>query len=62
MADLDLELKQITKIYPGGTLAVEAFDLEVSREILVICWAIWLRKNYDLRMIAGLEEITSGSY
>ena len=31
MADLDLELKQITKIYPGGTLAVEAFDLKVSR-------------------------------
>ena len=61
MADLDLELKQITKIYPGGTLAVEAFDLEVSRgEFLSFVGPSGCGKTTTLRMIAGLEEITSG--
>lgn len=61
MADLDLELKQITKIYPGGTLAVEAFDLQVSRgEFLSFVGPSGCGKTTTLRMIAGLEEITSG--
>ena len=47
MADLDLELKQITKIYPGGTLAVEAFDLEVSRGNSCHLLGHLLWKNYD---------------
>lgn len=61
MENLDLELKQITKIYPGGTLAVEAFDLQVSRgEFLSFVGPSGCGKTTTLRMIAGLEEITSG--
>lgn len=61
MSDLDLELKQITKIYPGGTLAVEAFDLKVSRgEFLSFVGPSGCGKTTTLRMIAGLEDITSG--
>ncbi len=61
MSDLDLELKQITKIYPGGTLAVEAFDLQVSRgEFLSFVGPSGCGKTTTLRMIAGLEDITSG--
>ena len=62
MADLDLELKQITKIYPGGTLAVEAFDLKVSRgEFLSFVGPSGCGKTTTLRMIAGFEEITSAA-
>tara|TARA_B100001059_G_scaffold131865_1_gene131964 strand:+ start:5150 stop:6238 length:1089 start_codon:yes stop_codon:yes gene_type:complete len=61
MPDFDLELKQITKIYPGGTLAVEAFDLQVKRgEFLSFVGPSGCGKTTTLRMIAGLEDITAG--
>lgn len=61
MTDFDLELKQITKIYPGGTLAVEAFDLQVEKgEFLSFVGPSGCGKTTTLRMIAGLEDITSG--
>ena len=63
MTDFDLELKQITKIYPGGTLAVEAFDLQVEKgEFLSFVGPSGCGKTTTLRMIAGLEDITSGNY
>ena len=61
MTEFDLELKQITKIYPGGTLAVEAFDLQVGKgEFLSFVGPSGCGKTTTLRMIAGLEDITSG--
>ena len=61
MTQFDLELKQITKIYPGGTLAVEAFDLQVEKgEFLSFVGPSGCGKTTTLRMIAGLEDITSG--
>lgn len=61
MTQYDLELKQITKIYPGGTLAVEAFDLQVEKgEFLSFVGPSGCGKTTTLRMIAGLEDITSG--
>ena len=61
MTQYDLELKQITKIYPGGTLAVEAFDLQVEKgEFLSFVGPSGCGKTTTLRMIAGLEEITDG--
>ena len=61
MTEYDLELRQLTKIYPGGTLAVEAFDLQVAKgEFLSFVGPSGCGKTTTLRMIAGLEDITSG--
>jgi multiple sugar transport system ATP-binding protein len=54
-------LKRISKVYPGGVLAVKEADLTVeSREFLVIVGPSGCGKSTLLRMIAGLEEATSG--
>ncbi|MBW3097811.1 ABC transporter ATP-binding protein [Pseudohoeflea coraliihabitans] len=61
MTDTDLELVRLRKIYPGGTVAVEAFDLEVKRgEFISFVGPSGCGKTTTLRMIAGLESITSG--
>ncbi len=61
MSDFDLELKQLRKVYPGGTIAVEDFDLQVSRgEFISFVGPSGCGKTTTLRMIAGLESITSG--
>lgn len=61
MSVFDLELINIQKIYPGGTLAVEGFDLRVKKgEFLSFVGPSGCGKTTTLRMIAGLESITSG--
>lgn len=61
MSALDLELVKIQKIYPGGTLAVEGFDLQVKQgEFISFVGPSGCGKTTTLRMIAGLESITSG--
>lgn len=61
MSDFDLELQQLTKVYPGGTLAVEAFDLQVKKgEFISFVGPSGCGKTTTLRMIAGLEDITDG--
>lgn len=61
MSVFDLELVNIQKIYPGGTLAVEGFDLQVSKgEFISFVGPSGCGKTTTLRMIAGLESITSG--
>ena len=62
MSTIDLELAKLQKIYPGGTLAVESFDLQVEKgEFISFVGPSGCGKTTTLRMIAGLEGITSGN-
>ena len=59
MARVDLE--QVTKTFPGGVKAVDAVNLSVAdREFVVLVGPSGCGKSTTLRMIAGLEEVTSG--
>ena len=59
MAEITLE--SLTKVYPDGTRAVTDLDLEVgSGEFVVFVGPSGCGKTTALRMIAGLETITSG--
>lgn len=56
-----LLLKHINKIYPGGNQAVFDFCLEIrDKEFVVFVGPSGCGKSTTLRMIAGLEEISSG--
>ncbi len=56
-----LLLKGINKVYPGGNQAVFDFCLEIrDKEFMVFVGPSGCGKSTTLRMIAGLEEITSG--
>ncbi|MEM9430631.1 MAG: ABC transporter ATP-binding protein, partial [Pseudomonadota bacterium] len=62
MAAFDLELVKLRKVYPGGTVAVEDFDLQVKKgEFISFVGPSGCGKTTTLRMIAGLESITDGS-
>ncbi len=55
-------LEDVTKVYPDGTTAVRNIDLTVrSGEFMVLVGPSGCGKSTLLRMIAGLEETTSGS-
>ena len=48
MTDYDLELVNLRKVYPGGTVAVENFDLQVSKgEFISFVRAFGLRQDND---------------
>lgn len=56
-----ITLKNIFKTYPDGFTAVNDFSLEIKdREFVVLVGPSGCGKSTTLRMIAGLEEITSG--
>jgi len=56
-----LNLKNIYKVYPSGVTAVTDFNLDVEdKEFIVFVGPSGCGKSTTLRMIAGLEEITSG--
>jgi multiple sugar transport system ATP-binding protein len=56
-----IELDALTKVYADGTRAVDALDLEVADgEFVVFVGPSGCGKTSALRMIAGLEDITSG--
>jgi len=56
-----LSLKNINKIYPNGFQAVKDFNLEIEdKEFVIFVGPSGCGKSTTLRMIAGLEEISSG--
>ena len=58
-----LTLKNINKIYPNGFHAVHNFNLEIEKgEFIVFVGSSGCGKSTTLRMIAGLEEISSGEF
>jgi len=57
----EVVLRGVSKVYPGGVVAVEEATLNVeSREFLVIVGPSGCGKSTLLRMIAGLEDISAG--
>lgn len=57
----NLSLSHITKQYDNGFEAVKDFNLEVEdKEFIIFVGPSGCGKSTTLRMIAGLEEITSG--
>lgn len=56
-----LHLKDINKIYPNGVQAVFDFNLKIEdKEFIVFVGPSGCGKSTTLRMIAGLEDISSG--
>ena len=56
-----LSLKHINKTYPNGFEAVKDFNLEIEdKEFIIFVGPSGCGKSTTLRMIAGLEEISSG--
>ena len=56
-----VSLKDVNKIYPNGVQAVYDFNIDISEnEFIVLVGPSGCGKSTTLRMIAGLEDITSG--
>jgi multiple sugar transport system ATP-binding protein len=55
-------LEALTKVYPDGTRAVRELDLDIADgEFVVLVGPSGCGKTSALRMIAGLEDISSGT-
>ena len=60
MAEIGFD--EVTKIYPDGTRAVSAVDLDIEDgTLMVLVGPSGCGKTTLLRMVAGLEEITEGT-
>ena len=56
-----LSLKNINKVYDNGFVAVKDFNLEIAdKEFIIFVGPSGCGKSTTLRMIAGLEDISSG--
>ena len=57
----EVVLKNVTKVYEGGNVAAKDVNFEVKdKEFVVLVGPSGCGKSTTLRMIAGLEEISSG--
>jgi len=55
-------LTDVTKVYPGGVKAVDRVSMAIAdQEFVVLVGPSGCGKSTTLRMIAGLEEISSGA-
>ncbi len=58
----NVKLDKITKEYDGGVVAVKGVSVEIQdKEFVVLVGPSGCGKSTTLRMIAGLEDITSGT-
>ena len=56
-----IDLNEVCKVYRGGVKAVKDFNLKIKDgEFVILVGPSGCGKSTTLRMIAGLEEITSG--
>ena len=56
-----VELKNVTKKYPNGFVAVKNFNLDIKdKEFIIFVGPSGCGKSTTLRMVAGLEDISSG--
>ncbi len=59
--DAFVSLKDINKIYPNGIQAVYDFNIDIKEhDFIVLVGPSGCGKSTTLRMVAGLEDITSG--
>src|SRR5919201_373023 len=57
----EVTLQEVTKVFPGGTVAVDRVDLEIADgELLVLVGPSGSGKTTVLRLTAGLEELSEG--
>ncbi len=58
----NVTLSDVTKVYPGGVKAVDRVNLAIrDHEFVVLVGPSGCGKSTTLRMVAGLEEISSGT-
>ena len=58
-----LSLKDICKVYPNGFQAVKNFNMEIEdKEFIIFVGPSGCGKSTTLRMVAGLEDISSGEF
>lgn len=57
----EVNLKNVTKIYEGGNIAVKDINIKIKdREFVVLVGPSGCGKSTTLRMVAGLEEVSEG--
>jgi multiple sugar transport system ATP-binding protein len=58
---MGIEFRHVSKRFPDGTLAVDDLNLQIQHgELMIFVGPSGCGKTTALRMVAGLEEVTSG--